>query len=179
MGIGKVKTVFLDRDGVINYPIVKSGKPYPPRDLSEFKLMPGVMEGIKILKNAGFFIVVVTNQPDVGRGLISKGNVESIHQRMMEILPLDEVRVCFDDGNIVNSEFRKPNPGMILASAEENGIDMERSYMIGDRWRDINAGKRAGLKTIFIDYGYAEELQMEPDYRVHSLLDAAKLILSI
>lgn len=175
----KIKSVFLDRDGVINQPVIKNGKPYPPRNLSEFQIIPGVIEGVKILKNAGFIVIVVTNQPDVGRGLISKEDVELIHQKMSELLPLDDVRVCFDDGIIVNSEFRKPHPGMILASAEENNIDLKKSYMIGDRWKDIDAGKSAGLKTVFIDYGYAEKLRTPPDYIASSLLEAAKLIVSL
>lgn len=179
MGIGKVRSVFLDRDGVINYPIIKDGKPYPPSDLSEFRLIPGVIEGAKMLKESGFLIVVVTNQPDVGRGLISRETVESIHQKMKELLLVDEVRVCFDDGVIMNSEFRKPNPGMILASAEENSIDLKESFMIGDRWRDIDAGQRAGLTTIFIDYGYNEELHMKPHYVASSFLEAAKLIINL
>jgi len=177
--MSKVRSVFLDRDGVINHPIIKDGKPYPPKNLSEFKLMPGVSEAVHLLKEAGFLIVVITNQPDVGRGTMTRETVESIHNKMRETLPLNEIRVCYDDGKIVNSEFRKPNPGMILASVKENNIDPKESYMVGDRWRDIDAGKRAGVRTIFIDYGYAEELREKPDYRVSSLLEAAKLILAI
>lgn len=175
-GKTRFKAIFLDRDGVINYPVVKNGKPYPPQDLSEFKLIPGVVEGIRMLKDAGFLLVVVTNQPDVGRKLMPKENVELIHQKMREILPLDEIRVCYDDGEIVNSEFRKPNPGMILASAEENNINLKKSYMVGDRWRDIDAGQRAGLTTIFIDHGYQEELNQKPHYVALSFLEAAKWI---
>lgn len=178
MGISKIKSVFLDRDGVINYPIIKDGKPYPPKDWSEFRLIPGVPEGINLLKEAGFLIIVVTNQPDVGRGTLARETVEEIHTQMRQILPLDEVRVCYDDGKTA-SEFRKPNPGMILASAKENNIDLKESYMVGDRWKDIDAGKRAGLRTVFIDYGYDEELRAQPDYRASSFLEAARLIVTI
>lgn len=178
MGSNQKKAVFLDRDGVINHAIVREGKPYPPRNEGEFKIMDGVLEGLQLLKEAGFLLIVVTNQPDVGRGDLPQAQVEAIHQKMMSLLPLDDVKVCYDDGKLVNSEFRKPNPGMLLVSAQENNIDLKKSYMIGDRWRDVDAGKRAGVMTIFIDYGYSEELKMQPDYRAASLLEAAKFITS-
>lgn len=131
-----------------------------------------------MLKDAGFLVVVVTNQPDVGRGLIAKEQVESMHQKMKEMLPLDDVKVCFDDGELVNSEWRKPNPGMILTAARENDIDLSQSYMVGDRWRDVEAGRRAGLTTIFIDYGYVDQPELQPDYIVSSLLEAARCIIN-
>ena len=178
MGISKVKAVFLDRDGVINHTIVRKGKPYPPKDLSEFKFLANVIEGITLLKNRGFLTIIVTNQPDVGRGTITKENVELIHAKIKQSLLIDEIRVCYDDGEKVNSEFRKPNPGMIFASAKENNIDLTKSFMVGDRWKDIEAGKRAGLKTFFVDYGYREVLLNKPDYQVASLLEAVRLICS-
>lgn len=174
-----MKAVFLDRDGVINHAIVKNGKPYPPRDLSEFRIIDGVLEGIQILKGSGYFIVVVTNQPDVERGILKHETVEKMHQKMEKFLNIDEIRVCYDDGKTVNSEYRKPNPGMILASAAENNIDLKKSYMVGDRWRDIDAGQRAGLTTIFLDHGYREALHQKPHYISSSLLEAAKLIKKI
>jgi D-glycero-D-manno-heptose 1,7-bisphosphate phosphatase len=171
--------VFLDRDGVINQPVIIDNKPYPPKSLQEFVLIPGVSEALAALKKAGFFLSVVTNQPDVGRGTIDKSAVESIHAHMRKVLPLDDIRVCYDDGRQVNSNNRKPNPGMILDAAREFSLDLNRSFMIGDRWRDVEAGLNAGCKTIFIDYHYDEALPRPPDYVVGSLQEAATLILNL
>lgn len=178
MGIGQVRAVFLDRDGVINHAVVKEGRPHAPASLDEFTIITGADLGLRMLHDAGFLLVVVTNQPDVGRGLMSRQTVEAMHARMKDMVPLDDVRVCFDGGEHRDSEFRKPNPGMLLAAAADHAIDLRRSYMIGDRWKDIEAGKRAGVRTILIDYGYADELRSEPDYRVRSLVEAAHVILA-
>jgi len=170
------RAVFLDRDGVINQPIIRDGKPYPPSSLDEFKLIPGVIEACNALKEQGFKLIVATNQPDVGRGTLSKDIVESIHRQMVSMLPIDSVEVCYDPGQGVPSEFRKPAPGMLLRAARELGIDLSRSFMVGDRWRDIDCGVAAGCRTIFIDYGYDEALRELPDFRASNLLEAAQWI---
>ena len=171
--------VFLDRDGVINQPVIVDNKPYPPKSIEQFILLPRVGEALDLLKQAGYLLFVVTNQPDVGRGTLEKGAVEIIHAHLLEVLPLDDVRVCYDDGRRVNSHRRKPNPGMLLEAAAQFSLDLSGSFMIGDRWRDIEAGLNAGCKTIFIDYQYAESLPRPPDYTVASLRDAATLILDL
>jgi D-glycero-D-manno-heptose 1,7-bisphosphate phosphatase len=171
--------VFLDRDGVINQPVIVDNKPYPPRSLKEFVLTPGAGEALDSLKEAGFFLVVVTNQPDVGRGTLSQTEVESIHAHMRKTLPLDDIRVCYDDGRQVDSSHRKPNPGMLLDAAEEFSLDLNRSFMIGDRWRDVEAGLNAGCTTIFIDYQYDESLPRPADYVVGSLPEATAVILDL
>ena len=172
--------VFLDRDGVINRALVRDGKPYPAASVEDFEILPGVAEGCALLKAAGFWLVVATNQPDVGRGTIRREAVEAIHARMCELLPIDRVKASYDTGREEPpSEQRKPRPGMLLQAARELDIDLARSYMIGDRWRDIDCGHAAGCFTILIDYGYAEELRQMPDYRAKSLREAAELILRI
>lgn len=170
------RAVFLDRDGVINRPVVRDGKPYPPNSLDEFELLPGVVEACRLLKDRGFLLVVVTNQPDVGRGTQSQSAVEAMHARMSELLPIDRVEACYDPGQGQPSEFRKPAPGMLLRAASQLDIDLAQSYMVGDRWRDIDCGAAAGCRTIFIDYGYDETLRQMPDFRASSLLDAAQII---
>ncbi|MEI6349747.1 MAG: HAD family hydrolase [Verrucomicrobiota bacterium] len=170
------RAVFLDRDGVINRPLVRDGKPYPPVSLEEFELLPGVAEACQLLKQHDFWLVVATNQPDVGRGTLSASVVEAIHARMCELLPIDRVEVCYDPGQGIPSEFRKPAPGMLLRAARELGIDLTQSYMVGDRWRDIDCGAAAGCATIFINYGYAEELRQTPHFQASSLLEAAHII---
>ena len=171
------RAVFLDRDGVINRSIVRDGKPYPPVQVEEFEFLPGVAEACAKLKAAGFLLVVATNQPDVGRGTLVREVVEAMHVKMCAVLPLDHVEVCYDPGQGIPSEFRKPAPGMLLRAARELGIDLAQSWMVGDRWRDIDCGVNAGCRTVFIDLGYDEQLRAAPDFRVRDLAEAAEVIL--
>jgi len=170
--------VFLDRDGTLNVQVVRDNKPYPPSTLEEFRLFPGVPEACRQLQAAGFALVVATNQPDVGRGTQSQAVVESMHSRLLELVPeIARVEACYDPGRGEPSARRKPEPGMILDAAATLGIDLARSWMVGDRWRDIDCGKRAGLRTVFINFGYAEELREQPDFIVTSFPEAAAVIL--
>jgi len=172
------RAVFLDRDGVINEVKVVDGKPYPPRSLDEFILFPGVEEACRRLKQAGFLLVVATNQPDVGRGTLKRAVVESIHKHMRKLLPLDRVEVCLHPGRGDSKcDCRKPQPGMLHRAARELNIDLRASWMVGDRWRDIDCGHAAGCRTVFIDYGYEEPLKQQPDFRAKTLLEAAEIIL--
>lgn len=171
-----VKAVFLDRDGVINEAVVRDGKPYPPLTPADFTLQDGVPEACALLKKLGFLLIVATNQPDVGRGTLAQSVVDEIHAAMVRDLPIDRVEVCFHPGGNVPCSCRKPLPGMLLTAAAELHIDLSASWMIGDRWRDVDCGKAAGCRTVFIDNGYSEELRELPDFRVKSLLEAALLI---
>ena len=173
------RAVFLDRDGVINRAVVRDGKPYPPATVAEFELLPGVIEACAELKAAGFLLVVVTNQPDVGRGTQRREEVEAMHALLRAALPLDRVEVCYDPGQGAPSEFRKPAPGMLLRAARELGIELAQSWMIGDRWRDIDCGAAAGCRTVFIDHGYDEALRTAPDFRAASLGAAVPLLLGV
>ncbi len=163
---------------MINAPLVREGKPYPPRSLAEFELLPGVPDACALLRHAGYNLVVATNQPDVGRGELEASTVEAIHQKMCELLPIDRVEVCYDPGRGEHSEFRKPRPGMLLRAAGALGIDLRQSYMVGDRWRDIDCGHAAGCQTIFVDWNYDEPLRAQPHFTVPDLLSAAYVILS-
>ena len=172
--------VFLDRDGVINRALTRDGKPYPPSSLAEFEILPGVTDACARLKQAGFLLVVVTNQPDVGRGTLKQDVVESIHSQMCRALPIDRVEVCYHPGKGASEcDCRKPRPGMLLRAARELSIDLARSFMVGDRWRDIDCGHAAGVTTILVDYGYAEPLRKAPHHRVRNLEEAANLILDL
>lgn len=170
------RAVFLDRDGVINRAVVRDGNPYPPANLGEMEILPGVSEALVSLHDAGFMLIVVTNQPDVARGTTPMAVVEEINNYLAHCLPLDEFRTCYHDSGD-GCDCRKPLPGALLDSARQNGIDLGKSYMVGDRWRDIEAGQRAGCKTFFIDYGYAEKQPESVDFRVRSLNEAAHIIL--
>jgi D-glycero-D-manno-heptose 1,7-bisphosphate phosphatase len=175
------KAVFLDRDGVINRPIIVEGKPYPPRTVAEFAILPGVDQACVDLQNAGYLLVVVTNQPDVGRGILKKEVVEAIHETMVQQLPIDRVEVCYHAGDEFGEkcECRKPKPGMLINAASALDIDLARSFMIGDRWRDIDCGKRVSCRTIFIDWSYGESLRERPDFTAANLLDATEWILRV
>jgi D-glycero-D-manno-heptose 1,7-bisphosphate phosphatase len=171
------KAVFLDRDGVLNRAIVRNGKPYPPETVEEFEILPGVVEALEALSRAGFLLIVATNQPDVASGKQRREVVEAMHKKLRAELPLDDIKVCYElDGPA--STCYKPRPGMLLEASRERNIDLARSYMVGDRWRDVGAGRRAGCFTIFIDRGYAEPLAEAPDATCTDLPQAASLILA-
>lgn len=170
------RAVFLDRDGVINRAFVRDGKPYPPANLSELEVLPRVEDALVRLHQAGYLLIVVTNQPDVARGTTTQETVEEINRFLASVLPLDEFRTCYHD-SADRCGCRKPQPGALLSAARMYGIDLEKSFMVGDRWRDVEAGQRAGCRTFFIDYGYAEKQPEDVDFRVASLLEAAQIIL--
>lgn len=172
------RAVFLDRDGVINRALEREGKPYPPGSLEEFEILPEVFEACSRLKAAGYLLIVATNQPDVGRGTLPRSLVDAIHQSMCQRLPIDRVEVCFHPGKGQSDcECRKPRPGMLLKAAAELGVNLSESWMVGDRWRDIDCGHAAGCRTVFIDRAYVETLKHKPDFRVANLLEAAVVIL--
>jgi D-glycero-D-manno-heptose 1,7-bisphosphate phosphatase len=171
----KRRAVFLDRDGVLNASPVRDGKPYAPRSLAEFKLLPGVPEALAQLRKAGFLNVVVTNQPDVANGKAKREDIEAIHARLLKDLPIDAVKVCYHDDKD-GCACRKPKPGMLLEAAAELGIDLRASYLVGDRWRDVAAAHAAGCKALFIDYQYGEKRPDKPYVAVKSLPEAAGYI---
>jgi len=168
--------VFLDRDGVLNEAIVRHGKPYPPRDLSELVLRHGARAALEELKREGFLLIVVTNQPDVARGRANRADVDKINAQLAAILPLDAIEVCEHDDK-EQCDCRKPKPGMILRARKKLGVDLARSFMVGDRWRDIEAGRRAGCRTILIGDGYGETFLCAPTIKLASLPGAASWII--
>lgn len=172
------RAVFLDRDGVLNRAIVREGRPYSPAGLDEFEVTPGAREGLAQLKEAGYLLICVTNQPDVAHGLQRRETVEAMHAALRAALPLDDLLVCYHN-DADRCMCRKPAPGLLLEAAARHGVDLGRSFMVGDRWRDVEAGSRAGCRTLLIDYGYAEqEPAAPPDRRVRSLAEAVAWILS-
>lgn len=167
--------VFLDRDGVINRAIVRDGRPYPPATLEEFSILPGVPEACATLRRAGFVLLVVTNQPDIARGTQDQAVVDEIHDLLLHTLPIDAIYLCpHDDAD--GCACRKPNPGMLLEAANDRNLNLVGSFMVGDRWRDVEAGRRAGCRTVFIDRGYEESAPEKPDAIVSDLKQAADWI---
>lgn len=172
------RAVFLDRDGVINEPVIRSGKPYPPANVQELVVAPAAREALSQLKQMGFLLIVVTNQPDVARGKMQQAEVEEIHARLFAELPLDDFFTCFHDDSDECS-CRKPLPGLLRQAADKYNIDLSASYVIGDRWRDVDAGSAAGCRTVLIDYGYDEQSSSRaPDQKVPSLTEAVDWILT-
>jgi D-glycero-D-manno-heptose 1,7-bisphosphate phosphatase len=182
MGEHKVRqrAVFLDRDGVLNRPVVRDGLPFPPANADEFILYSDVAEGCAQLKEAGFLLIVVTNQPDVGRGTQSRDSVDAMHAALRKALPsLDGIEVCFHAGSRHGErcDCRKPKPGMLLRAAASHDIDLKRSFFIGDRWRDVDCAHAAGCRAVFIDHGYREPLREKPDFVVATFHQAVSTIL--
>lgn len=169
--------VFLDRDGVLNEPVMRNGRPHPPADAAGLLICEGAHEALGALREAGFALIVVSNQPDVARGTTSPQTVDAINDRLRAALPLDDLLVCpHDDAD--RCDCRKPKPGLLRRGARLHQIDLRRSYLVGDRWRDIEAGTAAGCTTVFIDRRYAEPQPAAPDARVESILEAAGWIIA-
>jgi len=168
--------VFLDRDGVINAAVVRGGVPYPPASAAELEILPGVAGALAELRRAGYALVVVTNQPDVARGTQTRAAVDAIHARLAAELPLDAIRACFHD-DADRCACRKPAPGLLIDAARELDLDLAACVMVGDRWRDIEAGRAAGCRTVFINHHYAERRPAEFDVELGSLVEAAGWIL--
>jgi D-glycero-D-manno-heptose 1,7-bisphosphate phosphatase len=175
------RAVFLDRDGVLNRPVVRDGLPFPPATPGVFKLYPDVTEGCHRLKDAGFLLIVVTNQPDVGRGTQSRESVEAMHAKLRADLPaLDAIEVCFHAGSSHGEpcDCRKPKPGMLFRAAATHDIDLKRSFFVGDRWRDVDCAHAAGCRAVFIDHGYRETLREKPAFTVATFREAVATILN-
>ena len=171
------RAVFLDRDGVLVRAPVVDGRPHSIRRVEELELEDGAFAACAALRAAGFLLVVVTNQPEIARGNVSRAAVDTIHARLRELLPLDDVRVCpHDDAD--GCACRKPKPGLLLDAAREHGIELERSFMVGDRWKDIEAGRNAGCTTVFLNREYSEAMPDHPDVTVRDLGEAVDWILA-
>jgi D-glycero-D-manno-heptose 1,7-bisphosphate phosphatase len=170
--------VFLDRDGVLNRSFVHDGVPVPPRRVEDFELLPGVVDACTAFAEAGLALVVVTNQPDVARGQLDPAQLDAMHHALRAAVPLDDIVVCVHDSGD-GCWCRKPRPGMILDAARRLDLHLDRSVAVGDRWRDVQAAHRAGVGSVFIDWGLREPLQDSPDARFGSLAEARDHVLQV
>lgn len=167
--------VFLDRDGVLNRLVQRDGRGVSPRSLGEFKLVRGARTHVERLRDSGCRVFVVTNQPDIARGFLAPETLASMMEALRREIPIDDLAVCpHDDGSAC--DCRKPAPGLLLGLAERWAVDLERSFIIGDSWRDIEAGRRAGCRTVLVQRGRYGGLA--PDCRVRSLGEAADFVLT-
>ena len=176
------RAVFLDRDGVLNRAVVRDNLPFPPATPEEFELLEGVAKGCAALKEAGFLLIVASNQPDVGRGTQQREIVDAMHAKLLAAVPaLDGIEICWHAGESHGDpcNCRKPKPGLLLRAAATHDIDLPRSFLIGDRWRDIDCAHSARCCAIFIDHHYRESLRATPEFTVATFAEAVEIILRV
>ena len=170
------RAVFLDRDGVLNKAYVRNGKPYSPNTIEEMIIVPDAAEALDRLRRHGFRLIVATNQPDIARGRVPRERVDAMNAHLRNELPLDAVEMCIHD-DADECDCRKPKPGLLLHAARRDGISLAESFMVGDRYRYIEAGHGAGCRTILVGDGYGEAFKVRPDAIVSTLTEAADWIL--
>jgi transaldolase len=170
------RAVFLDRDGVLVVPEMRDGRSYAPRSIEAFRIYPKAAEALVRLKAAGYLLIVVTNQPDIGNGLVSVDVVNEMHRLLAQALPIDRIEMC-PHSQSEACNCRKPKPGMLIDAAAHCEIDLAGSVMVGDRPSDLEAGRAAGCRTIFMDLDCEREEPVAADYAVRSLAEAADVIL--
>lgn len=168
------RAIFLDRDGVLNRPIVREGRPYPPQDLSEFEWMDGVHETLRELRERGYLLLVFTNQPDVARGTLQPDLLASFHERILTELPIDRIYTCTHD-DADGCDCRKPKPGMLFAGQRDYELDLASSWVVGDRWRDIDAGRSAGCRTVLVRHDYRER-RASADYEIDRMPELLRIV---
>lgn len=171
-----MKAVFLDRDGVLNESIIRDGKPYSPDTIEEMVIPNMAAAALTSLRQHGFRLIMVTNQPDIARGRMTRGRVDAMNAHILSKLPLDAIEMCVHDDSD-NCNCRKPKSGLLFSAAKRDGINLVASFMVGDRWRDIEAGRGAGCRTVLVGDGYGERFRYQPDIKVASLGEAAEWIL--
>jgi D-glycero-D-manno-heptose 1,7-bisphosphate phosphatase len=176
--VNGLKAVFLDRDGVLNESVINGDKPSPPKGLTQLQICEGAPDACIDLKRAGFVLIVVTNQPDVARGTQRREVVEAMNRELTRLMPIDEFCICYHDDDD-NCDCRKPKPGLLVAAAQKWSIDLRRSFMVGDRWRDIDAGIAVGCRTVFIDRQYKERKPAHFDFAAKSLRSATNWIIKM
>jgi len=161
------KAFFLDRDGILNKAIIVKRKPYAPVNLKDFKINYKFLSVVKYLKSLKYLLIIITNQPDVGNKIIKKSTVNLFNLKLKKYFNLDDVYVCFSSNN--KNYRRKPNPGMLIEAKKKWNIDFKKSYFVGDRKKDIDAGLKVGLKTIFLDKNYKEAKPTNYNFKIKNL----------
>jgi D-glycero-D-manno-heptose 1,7-bisphosphate phosphatase len=161
---------------VLNEVVLRNGRPHPPAGLDDLRILPDVPEACRALQEAGFTLVVVTNQPDIARGTATLETVNRLNDAVRDRTGVDAVYVCPHD-DAQGCDCRKPAPGLLRMAARDLGIDLPRSYMVGDRWRDIEAGQRAGCRTAYVERHYQERSATGADIVVPDLSEATRWII--
>jgi D-glycero-D-manno-heptose 1,7-bisphosphate phosphatase len=171
----KARAVFLDRDGVLVRSDVREGRPFAATRVADMEVLPEAPGAVASLKALGLLTIVATNQPDIATGKLAQAELDAMHRVLAGRMMLDDILVC-PHVDADQCMCRKPKPGLLLGGARQHNIDLTTSFMVGDRWRDVYAGRAAGCTTIFLDRGYREALNMPADYVVADVAEAANLI---
>lgn len=170
------KAVFFDRDGVLNQTVLHKGRPHPPADADSLVITEGAEECLSKLKATGYLCICVTNQPDFARGTRTKENIAAMNSKVLLTLPLDDLLACLHDGPD-NCSCRKPKPGLLLEAARKWNVNLSASWMVGDRGSDVEAGRAAGCRTIFLDCGYDRPETAMPNFVCRAISQVAGIIL--
>jgi len=168
--------VLLDRDGVLSRVVLREGRGVSPRSFVEFELLPGVSAAVASLRDAGLPVVVVTNQPDIARGLLKPDELERMHEHLRAHVPVERIYICTHD-DADRCTCRKPRPGLLLRAAADFHLDLEHTWMVGDSWKDVEAARAAGCHMIFIAGPHTEAGTSAPERVAASLAEAAEIIL--
>ena len=171
----KIKALFIDLDGVILKAIKKNGLPYSVKTFQAAVILPRVEESLQISHQNNFLNIVITNQPDISRGTYLLSEFESLKVNLLQELSLDGIYVCPHD-DLDNCNCRKPKPGLIETATADFGINLSSSYVIGDRWKDIQCAQTLNIPGFWLDWGYAEKKPNSPFTKVGSLFEAIKII---
>ena len=168
------KAVFFDRDGTLIFSKIIKGQPIAFNKLQDIKIIPGIKETISKIKKFGYLCIMITNQPEYERKINTKKNIIEINNFVKKKLKLDSIFVCFSNNE--KNYFRKPNPGMLLLAKDKFNLNLKKSYFIGDRWRDIDAGNKVGCKTILLKYDYEEKINTKPKIQINKISELKKYI---
>ena len=169
------KAVFLDRDGVVSRAVVINNRPFSIRRASDLQILDEVNEALGIFGKLALIPIIISNQPDVARGLLSQLEHEKIESKIVTLTGISKIYTCTHDEKD-NCFCRKPKPGLILKAAEDHDIDITKSYLIGDRWRDMDLAKNVDCRSFFINRNYEEKYPEYFDYETGSILESAKII---
>lgn len=165
------KAIFLDRDGVLNRSLVRNGKPYAPILLKDFHILSGVKKTLKYLKKKNYLLIVITNQPDIKSGKLKLNKLLKMNNILINKLKINEIFICkHDDRDCCNC--RKPKNQLIENAIKKYSIDRRKSFLIGDRKKDIEAGLRSRLKTIYINKNYKESKPKNFDFECDNIKNA-------
>ncbi len=164
------RALFLDRDGIFNELVYRDGAFHSPRNWGEVKHFH--LESLKPFKDLGFKLILVTNQPDIERGIISHGFVEELNAFYFKNFELDAAYVCPFSSN--EHPLKKPNPGMFLLAKKEMDLDLSKSFLVGDTDKDVIAARNCGVTSIVWERDYNKNLKS--DFRVTSIKEIEKIL---
>lgn len=154
----KQKAVFFDRDGVLNHLVQRDGSYYSPKKFEDFRIVNEAKEVVNRVQAMGFLAIVISNQPDISRGKLKQSELDKMTDLLFKKLNVDDIFYCTHDDNN-DTGCRKPAPGLFFTAQKKYNIDFNKSFMIGDTWKDVEAAKTAGISMILLDNNYNQDLE--------------------